>query len=287
MSGTRFPLGFYTPEIHETSVEALFARVRALGGETVQYNFLSSHGEELPVALTKVDARRIGEAARACGVTISAVNGTFNMLEPEDRLQEDLRRFRLLAGNMQALGCSALTLCTGSYSEKGMWVFDERNGSDEALERAVQVTRLLLKTAREYDLRLLVETEASNAVCDSSRARRYLDELDDAHMGVILDCANLFPAGTARRENVRPTIRRAFELLGDRLVLAHGKDVLEGEKPAFTAPGLGIVDYPYFFAELEAAGYAGPLILHGIKQEAELEGSAQRMRRAMEERAAV
>ena len=97
-----------------------------------------------------------------------------------------------------------------------------------------------------------------------------------------MDCANLFPAGTAQRRNVRPTIERAFRLLGGDVVLAHGKDVLEAEKPAFTAPGLGIVDYPFFFQQLRAVGYRGSLILHGIKQAEQLEPSMRRMRALLE-----
>ncbi len=277
-----FALGVYSPEIAARSLEELFAKARELGATAMQYNFTSSHGEELPRRVTRQEAERIGRLAKENGVRIAAVNGTFNMLEGEEALREDLRRFRALASVLDALSCDSLTLCTGSYSPKGMWVYDPRNQGQEAFDRAVCVTRELLDVARDYGLRLLVETEASNAICTVERTRRYLDALASERVKVILDCANLFPAGTARVDNVRPTIARAFSLLGEDVALAHGKDVLQAPVPTFTAPGLGIVDYPFFFAQLRQVGYQGSLILHGIKSQEELAPSMERMRARME-----
>lgn len=271
-----FEIGLYAPEIPEKP-ERLFARARELGATCMQYNFLNSHGEEMPAELKRGDVEKIGALAKENGIRIDATNGTFNMLEDEPQLSEDLRRFRLLASVMDALCCKSLTLCTGSFSEKGMWVFDERSGSEEGFQRAVNVTKKLVEIADEYDLTLLVETEASNAICTTERTRRYLDEVASDRLKVILDCANLFPAGTAYKANVRPTIRKAFDLLGKDIALAHGKDVLEADKPSFTAPGLGIVDYPFFFDCLREIGYEGGFILHGIKHEEDIAPSIQRM----------
>lgn len=276
-----FEIGLYAPEIPEKP-EKLFARARQLGASCMQYNFLNSHAEEMPGELDRGDVARIGALAKENGIRIDAVNGTFNMLEDGEKLEEDLRKFRLLASMMDALGSGALTLCTGSFSEKGMWAFDERSGSEEGFRRAVNVTKKLAAIADEYDLKILVETEASNAICTVERTRRYLDEVASDRLKVILDCANLFPAGTAYRSNVRPTIRRAFDLLGKDIALAHGKDVLEADKPSFTAPGLGIVDYPFFFDCLREVGYEGGLILHGIKHEEELAPSIARMKEQMQ-----
>ena len=276
-------LGLYSPEIPERAPDRLFARAAGLGAKAMQFSFASTHGQELPPALPREQAEEIGRQARAAGVAIEAVNGTFNMLEGAERLEEDLRRFRGVASVLDALGCRCMTLCTGSYSPAGMWVYHPDNGGEEAFLRAVAVTKRLLPIAEDFDLRLLVETEASNAICTPERTRRYLDAVASPRLGVVMDCANLFPAGTAQRRNVRPTIERAFRLLGGDVVLAHGKDVLEAEKPAFTAPGLGIVDYPFFFQQLRAVGYRGSLILHGIKQAEQLEPSVRRMRALLEQ----
>ena len=41
-------LGFYSPEISGKDTTEVFAKARAYGFSEVQYNFLTSHGEEMP-----------------------------------------------------------------------------------------------------------------------------------------------------------------------------------------------------------------------------------------------
>ena len=98
-------------------------------------------------------------------------------------------------------------------------------------------------------------------------ARRLLDTVASRHLKMILDPANLFLPGTARPENVRPTLRHAFDLFGGDIVLAHGKDIHAGDGIDFCATGEGIVDYPYLAALLSEIGFTGDMMLHGIYEE--------------------
>ena len=93
----------------------------------------------------------------------------------------------------------------------------------------------------------------------------------DEHLGIILDAANLFRAGMARKENVRSVIMDAFDRLGNCICLAHGKDISEGEDIHYTYAGDGIVDFPFFLEKLKEADYNGCMILHGIKDEKDME----------------
>ena len=47
-------------------------------------------------------------------------------------------------------------------------------------------------------------------------------------------------------------------------MLAHAKDVTE--KGSFAAPGQGDVDWEHYLALLDAAGYTGALIMHGLEE---------------------
>ena len=47
------------------------------------------------------------------------------------------------------------------------------------------------------------------------------------------------------------------------------KDIKKGEGISFTSAGNGIVDFDYMLQLLCEAGYDGPMILHGIKDEEE------------------
>ena len=128
----------------------------------------------------------------------------------------------------------------------------------------IAVTRRMMETAKEYDLTLGVETEASNVVCTIDRTAKYLEEIGDDHLKVIMDCANLFQAGKAHKDNVIPTIDYAFRKLGDKIILAHGKDIQEGDGIAFCGAGKGIVDYDHYFSLLKKIGYHDGMIIHGL-----------------------
>ena len=272
-------LGFFSPEISGTDVEEVFAKARTLGFSQVQYDFFTSHHEEMPASFFPDELARIAAAAKENGIEITAINGTFNMVDPDrERLEEYIRRFTRIAEAAAYLGCKIVTLCTGSKSPEGMWRYSPETAKEEVFTELLETTRKILPVAEKFDLILGVETEASNVVFTPERTRRYLDAIGSERLKVIMDCANLFPAGTARREQVDDTIRRAFDLLGKDLVLAHGKDVAEGDTVRFASPGMGIVNYDLYFELLKSIGYTGGLILHGIHAPAEFEPSIEIIR---------
>ena len=276
-------IGAFSPEIHASDVEGVFARAQALGFTQMQYDFISSHGEEMPEAFYPNEVERVAQAARDYGIQITAVNGTFNMIDRDEALlQENIRRFRLIAEAARALDCGVVTLCTGSRHPESMWRYHSDTAGEDAWQQLLRTTRAILPFAEENGVVLGVETEASNTVFTIERTRRFLDEIANPRLKVIMDCANLFPAGTAHRENMRPTIRKAFDLLGQDIVLAHGKDVCEGDEVRFAAPGNGIVDYGYYFSLLKGTDYNGGLILHGIHAEDEFEPSISFIRGELE-----
>jgi sugar phosphate isomerase/epimerase len=93
-----------------------------------------------------------------------------------------------------------------------------------------------------------------------------------------MDAANLFLPGQAKRGNVRTIIDEAFDLLGNDIYLAHGKDIKEGEGLSFTHAGNGIVDFGYFLEKLNECGYKGGMLLHGIKDEKYIPGCVNFMK---------
>ena len=76
----------------------------------------------------------------------------------------------------------------------------------------------------------------------------------------------------------------AFDLLGKNIYLAHGKDIKEGDGLSFTHAGDGIVDFPYFLEKLDACGYQGGMLLHGIKKEEYISSSIDFIRNVITQR---
>jgi sugar phosphate isomerase/epimerase len=89
---------------------------------------------------------------------------------------------------------------------------------------------------------------------------------------VVMDVANLFDAEDPARRLSRSEeiLDEAFCLLGGDLVLAHAKDIKRSGE--IVAAGKGNLNYDLYLRYLSEAGYAGPLVLHGLAEE-EVAGS--------------
>lgn len=275
-------LGMYTVELARPNVEALFEAIRGYGFTQVQFDFLSVMDEEMPERIPADLVARVRRAADGNGVRIAAVNGTFNMIHPDPKVRaEGIRRFRELAGHTPGLGCNLVTLCTGSRDPDNMWRWAEASRTQDAWDDLLVSMQSLLRIAEEHDLCLGLEPEPSNCMNTMDRCRQIIDVFASARLKVVMDVANLFQKGQARRESVRPIMRRAFNLLGKHVALAHGKDIKEGDGLEFTGAGNGIVDFPYFKELLDEAGYDGCMLLHGIKREEEFPRSVAFVNRAL------
>lgn len=111
---------------------------------------------------------------------------------------------------------------------------------------------------------LAFEPEVSNVVNTTRQGRRLLDEMQSPRLKVVMDVANLFQQGELAR--MPAVLAEAFDLLGDDIVLAHAKDLSRDGEAGHQAAGTGLLDYELYLRLLHGAGYAGPLILHGLDE---------------------
>lgn len=243
-----------------TTAQATFAAVKADGFGAVQFNLSNLGLPPLPeTAPTGLDAVR--EQAAVAGVAISALSGTWNMAHPDAAYRSVMRgRFELVLQAARTLGAPIVTLCTGSRDAGNMWAHHPLNTSSAAWEDMATELSQALDRAAVYGLRLGIEPEPANVICDAPAARRILDQLQAPHLGIVLDAANLIAPEQAVHQ--RTILDQAFDLLGADLLLAHAKD--HDATGRVVAPGDGIVDLPAFAAGLRQVGYDGPLIGHGF-----------------------
>jgi sugar phosphate isomerase/epimerase len=275
-------LGTITTEIRRSTIEETFDAMVAYGMLAMQLSFASVCGEEMPAAIPASMAKRVGNAARERGMNISCVSGTFNMAHPDPAVRaEGLRRFEGIAAACADFGCDVITICTGSRHPESMWRWHDDNLLPAAWEDMLETAYKMREIVLRYHVRMGLETEASNVVNCPEKARKLLDALGSDSVGIILDPANLFQAGEADPARVRAVLDHAFDLLGQDILLAHGKDILAGPGIAFTAAGQGIVDFPYFLSLLTKIGYSGDLIIHGVKQESRFPASIAHIRTSL------
>ncbi|MBS4200753.1 sugar phosphate isomerase/epimerase [Bacillus sp. FJAT-49732] len=258
----------YSVEMKRPTTGELFRAINDAGFSQVQFDFSSVCDEQMPLRFEPNLIQEIKTQSERNKVEIVAVNGTFNMIHPSTQERENGNKwFASVAEASRELGCEFVTLCTGSRNTKSMWAWHEDNQEFKAWEDILTSTDKVLEQAERYDLILGIECEPNNCVNSPERARQLLDTFRTPRLKIIMDIANLFQKGQAQKENVRPIMDNAFNLLGNDIYLAHGKDIKEGGNLIPTYAGDGIVDFEYFLEKLDQVDYTGGMLLHGIHDE--------------------
>ena len=259
--------------------EQLFEKLNSLGTPVTQLSFASvaetgfipDCNIEIPAEVDKDVINLIKACAEKYRVEAAAVNGTFNMAHPDSRIRaEGLRRFEGFAQAVNSLGCGMITLCSGTRNTASLWAPHPENATEAAWRDMAETVAAAVRIAEKHNIVLAVETEAANIIDTPEKVRRLMDSIGSPNLKMIMDCANLFHPGEAKRENVRPVMRHAFELFGRDVVIAHGKDIRESGSIDFCGTGEGIVDYDLFVELLAEYGYQGDMFLHGIYDEQKL-----------------
>lgn len=274
-------IGVFSRTYETGDLRDTFTRMRRDGMTHTQFNFSNAGLPTLPETIAEGDIVRIRETAEEFGITIDAVTGTFNMIDPdEDARARGCAQFSVQCRAARELGIPVVSLCTGSKNLQSKWKWHDDNLLDSSWDDLMRSTEIVLRHAEDNGIVLGVETEASNIINTPARARRYLDTFKSPHLKIIMDGANLFrPAEVPEMERI---LREAFEILGKDIVLAHAKDFAYAAAPAgsgagagasaqpaqldFVAAGRGVLDFPLYVRLLKESGYKGALIMHGLSE---------------------
>jgi sugar phosphate isomerase/epimerase len=219
----------------------------------------------LPDQIDPEVADSIHQEAERQGIKIAAISGTFNMIDPDVRKRKiGLQRLRVLASACKQMGTRVITLCTGSRDPNSMWARHRDNDSHEAWADLITSMTDALSIAEKYQITLAIEPEVSNVVDSARKSRLLLNEMKSSHLKVVMDGANLFHEGELPK--MRRILEDAFELLGDEIILAHAKDLSRDGAAGQKAAGTGLLEYDQYLSLLNAVGFDGPLILHGLTE---------------------
>lgn len=225
------------------------------GVRHLQYHVPAS-GPPIAEIRKEMDARQI---------TISALSGTYNMIDPDvEKRHTGLRMLRSVAEKCAPLGTSVITLCTGSRDPQSMWRAHPDNNTALAWRDLVESMEQALAVAEEYDVTLALEPEVANVIDSAEKARRLLDEMQSPYLKVCMDGANVFHKGELPK--MREILDEAFALLGDDIALAHAKDLDRDGQAGHLAAGTGLLDYDQYLGLLKENGYDGAVILHGLSE---------------------
>lgn len=284
-------IGLLASEIKQrANTDDLFEAIKKYGFESTQLsfsaipelNFQSTGQIEFPERIDDKIISVIGAGAKRHGVEISVCSGTFNMAHPDREVREEgIKRLEALAHTAKKLNTKFISLCAGTRCRESLWVYHPENSTPGAWADMMVTMKKCVEIAERHDIILAVETEAATVVDTPEKARRMMDEIGSGNLKMIMDCANLFHSGEAKKENVQRTIARAFEIFGDDVVIAHGKDIANSDGIRFCPTGEGIVDYRQFIELLKKHNYKGDMLLHGIYDESKLPYARKTIQKAM------
>jgi len=283
-------IGVLTSEFARSGADALFGKIASFGFGPVQLAFDSvteaeyeKDGKiEFPAEFDSELVKKIKKISDSHNIQIIAVNGTFNMAHPDASVRgEGVRRMAGLMEAARALGAGIVTLCSGTRNADYLWRHHPDNGTETAWADMLDSMRRTTELAEKYEITVALEIEYNNVVDTPEKARRLIDAVGSRRLGAIMDCANLFHPGDAYRANAAPVIERAFALIGNDVVMAHGKDIAEGPGIKFCPTGEGIVDYGLFMRLLADRGFQGDMVLHGIFDEAKMPAGIAKIKEAL------
>lgn len=254
-------LGIFAKTFEGSDPETVLRSVADAGFACAQYNMACSGLAAMPEAISEEQARSVAAAAKASGIEIVAVSGTYNMIHPDVAQREaGHRRLAVLAERCVAMSTGLITLCTGTRDPLDQWKEHPDNNSPEAWRDLLDAMGTAVAIAERFDVDLGIEPELANVVNSAAKARRLIDELKSPRLKIILDPANLFEVETL--EEQRTIVSSAIDLLGDRIVMAHAKDRTQDGR--FATAGKGVLDYPFYLRKLAVIGFDGSLITHGL-----------------------
>jgi sugar phosphate isomerase/epimerase len=256
-------LGIFGKVYVRAGVDEVIAAVAADRLSAVQFNMASAGLPTLPDEVPDTAVEVLCQALARYQVTPAALSGTYNLIDP-DPARRSANRHRLirLIGAAPAMGFHLVTLCTGTRDPDDMWRAHPDNSTEGAWMEMRAELDVLAGAAEASGVMLGIEPEFGNVVATPGHAARLLKEAGTASLGVVIDPANL--EEHPRRESLREALARAVEAVGPHIRLAHAKDrtTAGNEAPA----GRGEVDFPHFFMLLDAAGYTGPVVMHGLAE---------------------
>lgn len=256
-------LGIFS-KTYSGNVNEVFKKMNLDGIHHTQFNMASVTGyDTMPAFFVEKDLDNIANCAKQNNISIDAISGTFNMIDPDDDLlEENRKRFEILCEIAHFLNIPIITLCTGSRNPESKWKWSDENTTTNSWNILLETTEAILKHAQKFDIILGVEIEASNIINTPLKAKQYFDFFQSKHLKIVMDYANLITSKNVEHSKI--ILHTAFSLLGKEICLAHGKDFIYSDHISFVAPGEGMLDYKEYISYLKSYQYNGPFIMHGL-----------------------
>ena len=258
-------VGIMSGHIKRPSLEESLDAILGYNIRHMQFNLSTAHLSGPVEEVIDFAGPEIRKQVGRRNMVIAALGGPVNMVHIDaDKRQQAIDRMLLLISICDKVGTSVIATCTGSRHPDSMWRHHPDNQSEETWAVLCSTLEQVLPTAEAAGVSIAFEPEFNNVANSAQRSRRLIDEMKSPNLKVVMDAANIFGENDLSR--MTEVLDEAFDLLGDHIAIAHGKDLDHGGDAGHLAAGTGKLDYQHYTSLLCALPFDVAVILHGLTE---------------------
>jgi sugar phosphate isomerase/epimerase len=237
-------------------------RIAAVGFDTVQLTFFFHP--------TLDELKKLSNTLGQLKLKVVALGTYFNLFRPDDTsfMHSSQATMKLLAAQVELFGCKQFVTWSGSYSSQ-FGGADPRNHTPDAISQVQRAIReIVLPIVEPMGGRVAFEPYYPHVLGSLELAKQLFAPFPADQIGLLLDPPNFIsPELYPKREE---EMRRLFRELGDRIHLAHFKDMrlnAAGSSVDLPGPGGGEMNYPLLISDIRKLHRPVNCIVEHIKAE--------------------
>jgi sugar phosphate isomerase/epimerase len=257
-------LGVHTGPYMKMPLAEAAARIKDEGFSCVLTEYAFADVGFNPLAPDWQAAEKIVRTFEQQGIEIVASFGYVNVVDPvSERRQRGEARMTCLIENWKRLGCANISTETGTFNTTSDWADAPENVTEEGYTKCRVALEQLATRAEKAGAVVSIEPYWRNVIDSVERAERLFRDVPSPGLRLVMD-----PCNYPRKDELprlKPLIENLFQRLGDKIVVAHAKDVAPAaEGTDLPAAGRGVLDYPHYLRQLAALDRPMPLILEHL-----------------------
>ncbi|MBO9608993.1 MAG: sugar phosphate isomerase/epimerase [Paenibacillaceae bacterium] len=268
------------------TLEEQIAKIKKDGFSCVQLDLAFKGMDVSPDNVTRDKAHVIRDAFRDANLPIVSISGYTNIIHPDPvKREQNLNGLKNLLRFARDLGTPYVISETGTYNTESDWVWDPKNGTEEAYEEVCRTLEDLAKFAYDHGSMFLVENYVQNVIGSVDQLTRLFSDVNHPGLGLLLDPTNYFNSHNIH--HVDDELNRILNTLGDKVKIAHAKDIKLAENTVekhadidaseahtfrgagaveLPAPGLGILNYDLYLQRLGKLHPNIPIIIEHLDE---------------------
>ena len=257
-------LGVHTGPYMKLPLAEAAARIKDEGFSCVLTEYTFADVAFDPLAPDWQAVEKIVRTFEQQGIEIAAVFGYVNVVDPvSERRQRGEARLACLIDNWKRLGCANISTETGTFNTTSDWADAPENVTEDGYAQCRAALERWAGRAEKAGAVVSIEPYWRNVIDSVERTERLFRDVASPGLRLVMD-----PCNYPRKEDLpqlKPLIENVFQRLGDKIVVAHAKDVAPAaEGTDLPAAGRGVLDYPHYLRLLAGLDRPMPLIVEHV-----------------------